>query len=229
MATMPEMPDRIAGLPRTAAGLPVPYFVGYVDGKPDFRVADPRKFAGAIRHKLCWICGGGLGQHMAFVIGPMCTVNRVSSEPPAHYDCAEYALRACPFLTRPHAVRREANMPEGVTMAGIGHGRNPGVMALWVTRSYTLMPVFNGTLLELGEPKRIEWWTEGRFATPAEAATALHDGLPFLLDVAKGEGTASVLDLGKRYAEARALLPRSDPSEECQHQQHDDNQTKRAE
>src|SRR5438477_249547 len=77
------------------------------EGEPDFRCADKRKFHRALKEKRCWVCGDKLGVHLAFVIGPMCAVNKVTSEPPCHLECAEYSVRICPFLSRPRMRRNE--------------------------------------------------------------------------------------------------------------------------
>ena len=107
-----EMPDAIAALPRDDRGYPVPWFVAWVGGKPEFRCADSAKFARAVKQKRCWICGEQLDprQHV-FVIGPMCMVNRITSEPPCHESCAIFSVRNCSFLTRPAAQYRAANLP----------------------------------------------------------------------------------------------------------------------
>ena len=110
------MPPRVAVLPVNKAGYPVPWFVDRdadVNGQPDFRYADPRKLDRAIAYSLCWVCGQRRGVHASFVIGPMCSVNRVSAEPPCHLDCAIYSARACPFVANRKMVRRDRQMPLG--------------------------------------------------------------------------------------------------------------------
>ena len=99
------MPPRIAKLPISPQGYPVPYFVPWKDNQPMPQAADPVKRMKCIRAGLCWVCGEPLGTYKAFVLGPMCIVNRVTSEPPCHRECAEYTVKACPFLTKP-AMRR---------------------------------------------------------------------------------------------------------------------------
>src|SRR6266403_5903520 len=111
-AGLPPLPARMKQLPLDHRGYPVPYFVSYIDGVPDFRAADINKLRRAVKEQRCWLCGDHLGVHRTFVIGPMCCVNLVSSEPPCHLECAKYAAEACPFLLHPNSVRREANMPE---------------------------------------------------------------------------------------------------------------------
>ena len=115
------IPRRMQSLPvDPKRGVPVPWFVVWLDeagepcaagkGTPDFRVVRPNGIAVAHTHQLCWVCGERRGTFSAFVIGPMCAVNRISGEPPAHLECADFAGRACPFLVRPAMKRRETNL-----------------------------------------------------------------------------------------------------------------------
>jgi hypothetical protein len=201
------MPDRIAELSRNGAGVPIPYFVARVNGRPDFRVADKRKFHLCLRANLCWLCGQRLGRYKSFAIGPMCVVNRISSEPPSHRDCAAYALQACPFLTRPNAVRREAGLPAEMTHAGEMILTNPGVGALWVTEKFKIVEVEGGQLMELGDPSEVTWWREGRTATRGEVIGAMTIGLPRLREVAAGEGADSLADLQRCIDRAQRFLP----------------------
>lgn len=172
----------MARLPLDARGYPVPWFVAWIDGAPDFRVIGPGKLAKAVNYKLCWLCGEPLGRFGAFVIGPMCALNRTSSEPPSHRDCAIFAATACPFLTRPNAERRSANLPaDYVEPAGVGLKRNPGACLVWVTRSWKWFRVENGALCEVGDPTETLWYAEGRAATREEIDTSILTGLPLLL------------------------------------------------
>ena len=107
-----ELPDRMRSLKISDEGFPVPWFVGYVDGKPDFRTMDGEKLVIAVRHRRCWMCGSPLGKHLTFSIGPMCAVNRNIAEPPSHLSCAEYSVRACPFLSNSRMKRNEKDLPD---------------------------------------------------------------------------------------------------------------------
>jgi hypothetical protein len=111
-----DLPDRMKHLPLNEQGFPVPYFVPYVDGKPEFRGFDGEKLGICVRHEKCWLCGSQLGKNMVFTIGSMCAVNRVSAEPPSHYGCAHYAAMACPFLSQPRMRRNEVDMPSISTL-----------------------------------------------------------------------------------------------------------------
>lgn len=177
------MPRRIAMLKVSKRGYPIPWFVPWIDGEPVTQAADPNKVRLAVRFGLCWCCGHKLGKHLAFVIGPMCAINRITAEPPSHRDCAEYALKACPFLVNPR-MRRNPVEPKGNEVkskpAGVMIERNPGVSLLWMTRSYRPLKIFAGTLYEVGEPLEVQWWREGRAATRKEVMEAIDSGLPLL-------------------------------------------------
>lgn len=178
---MPTLPARMAALPIDDRGFPVPFFVAYVNGKPDHRISDPAKKHICMKHARCWLCGQPLGRELVFTIGPMCMVNRVSSEPPQHRECAEFAARACPFLSRPHAKRREAGVPECVrTAPGEGLRRNPGVTLVYEASSFKPWLVDNGYLFRLGEPVKLSFFAEGRQATRDEVDEAIRTGLPLL-------------------------------------------------
>lgn len=211
---LPPPPPRIARLPRDR-GYPVPWFVAWIDGVPDFRVVGPGKLENAMRYRRCWICGNPLGRYVTYVVGPMCAVNRVSSEPGSHRECAEYAARACPFLVRPHMVRREAGKPEeAVEPAGVMLRRNPGVALVWTTDHVRQKPVpGGGFLLDLGEPRSVAWYAEGREATHAEVMASIESGIPTLQEMAEQEGPAAVAELHRLVTEAIQLLPAPEPEE----------------
>jgi hypothetical protein len=203
------MPKRIEALERDPErGYPVPYFVAWVDGKPDFRIADARAHLNCIQEKLCWICGQKLGKHLAFVIGSMCVVNRVSAEPPMHRDCALYSVQVCPFLLNPNQKRNPKGGIEKYSSSpgGILIERNPGVMALWLTESYQIVRDGNGRwVLRVGEPQSVQWYAQGRIATRDEVLHSIETGLPFLRDLAAQDGASAHLE--KAVLSAMKLVP----------------------
>ena len=179
MTAAKRIPHRIAALPKNRAGYPIPKFVAIIDGVPDFRCIRPEAPGEAWRYRKCWICGGPLGKFSAFVVGPMCAINRVSSEPPSHRDCAVYAATACPFLTNPDAKRRDGNMPgDKIPPPGVFIERNPGVTLVWTTVSPTRFKVSNGYLFDIGDPVDAAWFARGRAATRAEVLASIDSGLP---------------------------------------------------
>jgi hypothetical protein len=206
------MPRRIRALPIDARGYPVPWFVAWVDGVPDFRVVDGAKFARAIHGRRCWLCGEPLGSAGAFVIGPMCALTRTTSEPPSHPECAFFAIKACPFLTRPNAQRRSANLPEGwEPPAGEMLRRNPGVSVVWTTWEWTLFEADSGLLFKVGDPAGAAWFSEGRPATRAECEWSIETGLPLLLAAEppanRSEAREAVTFLSAELEKTWRLLP----------------------
>ncbi|MEX3929802.1 hypothetical protein AB4Y36_38325 [Paraburkholderia sp. BR10936] len=197
------------GLRISSKGYPVPFFVGYINGEPDFRCIDPQKLRRCMRESRCWLCGHKLGIYRTYVIGPMCIVNRVSSEPPSHFDCARFAAQACPFLTLPHAHRREANMPSKAhAPPGIAITRNPGVVALWTTPyPHKLMRAPDGVLFEVADAESVEWWSEGRTATYAEVRESFDSGVEILRRVAAQQGPRALAALEWQVTRAFGWLP----------------------
>lgn len=185
------LPYRMADLDVDERGYPVPWFVDYLDGKPEFRAMDQHKFIRAIKEKLCWVCGSRLGVHMTFTAGPMCGINRTSAEPPSHHECAVYSATNCPFLSNPRAVRREDDLCNNQKLrenaAGMALSRNPGVAMLWNTRQYEVFKTDNGPLIQMGEPESVEWYACGRKATRAEVMASIESGLPNLEAIARTE------------------------------------------
>lgn len=206
-----HVPARIKMLPvDPVRNIPVPWFVAWIDGKPEFRVADAEKRAAAFVEKRCWVCGDYLGRNVTFVIGPMCGVNRVTSEPGCHLDCAHYAATHCPFLVRPKMDRREGGGLEELDTkepAGFMIRRNPGCTLLWTTRSWELFDDGRGgVLVKVGEPTMVEWFAEGRPATRAEVEESVRTGLPLLQRVCQDD--AERLALAKAAGEVTLLYPK---------------------
>jgi hypothetical protein len=202
------LPARLSRRPVSERGFPVPWFVSRINNKWDFVNVDPRKILDAYQRKICWLCGESLGTFRCFVIGPMCSINRVSSEPPAHRDCAEYAVRACPFLARPNAKRNDkAHLGEFDDIPGMAIEHNPGATLIWVTKRYHPFRAGNGILFQLGEPAEVYWYAEGRAATRAEILAAIDKGLPLLRKAAEDEGPDAVRDLEGYIKRAMPLVP----------------------
>lgn len=206
------LPDRMAHLPTNKAGYVVPWFVAWIDGQPDFRVIRAGGIAEAYQNSTCWLCGQRLGRYAAFVIGPMCAVNRVSAEPPSHRECATYAARVCPFLSNPSMERREHGLPdEKVDPAGGMILRNPGLALVWVSRSWSPFRVpqeaGGGVLFDVGEPTDVEWWAHGRQATRAEVEESIRTGLPILREQAATQGAEAIEELDALTVKATALFP----------------------
>ena len=211
MTTRPELkslPNRIRTLPVDRRGYPVPYFVDYVNGEPEFRAMSPEKWRKCVNERLCWVCGQKLGSHLAFAIGPMCAITRTTSEPPSHRECAEWSAINCPFLSRPHMVRREDEMVKAKTLvAGEMIMRNPGVVCIWMTKSYRIWRDSKGKpLITVGDPLDVGWYAEGRSAARAEVEESIRTGLPLLAETCEGDSQCLQELEEKRHA-ILCLLP----------------------
>lgn len=206
------VPRRLASMPRDRRGFVVPFFVDWVNGEPVFPALDPNKWKRCVAQRLCWLCGQPLGRNLIFVIGPMCGINRVTFEPPSHADCADYALKVCPFIVNP-AMRRvpmakvAPELGPMVPPPGQHSDDNPGTMIFWATRTYALIRTDTGPLISIGDPFEHAWWTRGRIARPEEAADAFRVGAERLLRAAATEGDEAVADLEKLVNAALRLLP----------------------
>jgi hypothetical protein len=176
------MTRRLRRLPISENGFPVPWFVSWPGGKPDFRNADPVKLAHAIRQDLCWLCGQTLGRYKTFVIKPMGAISRHSAEPPAHRDCATYAVQACPLL------------------------RSDCVVLLWVTHSYSLVRCGPTALCRMDEPLKLQAYVRGRAATRDEFYAALQEGLPTLTKSVARDGEHAMRDFARAVEHANGLF-----------------------
>lgn len=204
-----DLPHRMRGLPLDKHGRPVPWFVGYFDGEPDFRVVRENGLTDALRFKICWLCGAPLGKFVTFVIGPMCAVNRVSAEPGCHRECATYAAMACPFLANPTMQRRERGKPAHTDPAGVMILRNPGVALVWTSRTWSPFRVGTGLLFDVGDPVETAWYAQGRPATRAEVLAAIDSGLPLLRSEAErsGDPAAALAHIEQQLERALELIP----------------------
>jgi hypothetical protein len=219
------LPARLRQLPIDHRGYPVPWFVQWVDARgretdamtrgaiPEFRLMDGRKWARAVREGRCWVCGDLLGVYKTFVVGPMCGINRTTTEPPSHLECAEWSAVNCPFLVRPRMVRRDNDGLHATAevIGGVGLDRNPGVALLWTTKQFAVWRDDAGKpLIRIGDPTAVRWYAEGRPATRAEVVASVAGGLPFLRALAEEQDRAepgAIAELETRAAAFEALYP----------------------
>lgn len=165
------MPARVARMRRDSRGYPIPHTVQIdPDGTPDFRVIDPVKWGKAARLRCCGICGEPLGVRMAFVGGPVSMSNRLFTDLPMHRDCAQYALRACPFLAAPsfaysRKVPIDASVNEHVVTT------RPDRFGIGICKGFRLAMLPGGeAVLQAAEFEHVEWWREGA-VIPAQVTT----------------------------------------------------------
>ena len=203
MQHLPVDPDR---------GYVVPWFVEWLNGKPEFRAMNGKNYVRAIREKLCWVCGQKLETRFAFLAGPMCGINRTSAEPPSHVECARWSARNCPFLSNPNMVRREDELVDGSKFRenapGVAITRNPGVALVWITREYEIYDDGNGRpLIMIGRPHEVEFYCRGRVATRAEIDDSIANGIAALEAVARTE-EGGIEALRKMQRQFEKLLPK---------------------
>ncbi len=194
----------------------VPWFITlWEDGAetiPNFQMVDPLQWIQAVRQKLCWVCGKKLHTEHAFIIGPMCVVNRISGEPPMHETCALFSVKHCPFLNQPSRGRRnlEEALASGAMQTAGMITRNPGVALIWVTtkNGYELIQGEGRDKLFYleAEPRALLWYTEAREASPAEVRASILSGEPLLRERDEGneEAQTAITEALKR---AERYLP----------------------
>lgn len=210
---LPKPPPNMACLPLDPRGYPVPKFVWHKDdGTYDFRVIEPGWPVRVVRQRLCWLCGTPRWAKFAAVVGPMCTINRNIGEPNfSHLECARWAVQACPFLRFPNRKRDEHELPTDAIKPGGDEAmimRNPGVTALYITKSFRPYRANDGSVLyALGEPSEVEWWAHGRKATRSEIIASIDSGLPLLRAMAEKEGPEAIIHLEKTIERGLKLVP----------------------
>ena len=113
------IPPIMQDLKKDPRGYPIPFFTPIVDGKPDFRYQDPKKYNLCIDKRLCSICGKKLyDKSYWFITGPIGLSNRCASDSAMHEDCARFSIAVCPHLIFHKAERRSdedlATTPGGI-------------------------------------------------------------------------------------------------------------------
>jgi hypothetical protein len=106
-----QIPKFLSHLKTDERGYPIPYFVAYLKGKPDFRLLDETKREICIHKKMCSVCGKKLvDRYFYFISGEKGKMNCISTDAAMHKECAEYSLEVCPHLLYEKAGRRNAGI-----------------------------------------------------------------------------------------------------------------------
>lgn len=186
------IPVRMRGRPFDHRGYPVPWFVTRktADGLRDFKTVDIERHREAIRKRVCWVSGQPLGRYAAFVLGPMGTINRVSSDPPVIPEIAEWSARVCPFLSRPRA--RRPNFTGQHATPGAMVADSPGLCAVWVTKDWWCSPE---GLFSMGDPVMVSWWRDGRRADRSTDARVVHENRASVLEAMAAEEGPQALQI----------------------------------
>jgi hypothetical protein len=139
------MPPRIARLPRTKHGLPVPCVAEtHEDGSPNLGMVESATSGQCHSESLCSICGEKLAPaERTFITGPSCVFGSDygCNDPPMHEECALYSLRVCPHLVAPGSVSVAITAPRYSRRYVNGY-----VPDYWPHPPY----------------KRVEWWIKGK-------------------------------------------------------------------
>jgi hypothetical protein len=143
-----EIPTFLSHL-KTYNGFPVPFIQLWAGSKPDFRAVNLEHCARCLRDKLCAICGRRLGEFCYFIGGPLSKKNRLLVDPAMHKHCAEFASKACPFVS---GHRQEySTRPVNKNVARIEETASavrPEVMYILKTRTEKFNPArVNGRLM----------------------------------------------------------------------------------
>ena len=187
------LPRELVGRPIDHRGFPVPWFVTNKtkDDQWDFVHVSQTRINEAIRNSKCFVSGEKMGKFAAFVVGPMCTINRIASDPPCKPSVGDWSAMHCPFLSNPSAKRPGGEDAfKGSSVGGVPIAANPGVTAVWVTRHWGMS--MQERLFQFGEPERVTWYHKGRLATVAEAREGFEAGAQRLMDMAEKEGSDAV-------------------------------------
>jgi hypothetical protein len=123
---MTLLPKNLRTLERDRRGYPIPYIV-YRDaaGGPHFPINDATKVEEVLRKRLCALCGKRLVDGAWFIGGARCFTDPAGAflDPPAHEECARYAIKVCPYLAaRSYAKRvddRTLNASGGVAKGAV--------------------------------------------------------------------------------------------------------------
>lgn len=156
------MPLGVAALPiHLPSGYPVPAFVLVKeDGTVDFKVLDPARWADCVKRRRCAICGQKMRGLFAFVGGPLCAENHTYTDAPMHKECAEYAMRVCPFLAAPKYGYNKLRV-EGVRYKENVSTARPDKFALCVTSNYWAMEYNGEVILRADMWVSVDWWRHG--------------------------------------------------------------------
>lgn len=180
------IPKRMRTLPCEERGYPVPFIV-MIDksGKPQFTINDHDKVKTCINRKLCSICGKRHDPLMWFVGGSRCFLHPHGAfiDPPLHLECAEYALRVCPFLAAPRYAKRiddaklaDKNRPDGVALVRVEYMNpmQPEIFGLGASPSLRVIHRGPGDfVLFVDDWRYVEWWKNGQRVNAPDRAVPL--------------------------------------------------------
>jgi hypothetical protein len=194
---MTPLPMRMRTLRKDSRGYPVPFLV-VIDktGTPQFTINDTRRAHDCISKHLCAICGKRFDKHpvtarheMWFVGGSRCFLHPMGAfiDPPLHLECAEYALRVCPFLAASRYMKRiddaklkPENRPIGLGLVSHMHAlpELPECFGLGLCNSYQPSGSPGSAMFKVDDWRYVEWWRAGeRIEAPATGISPPIEGV----------------------------------------------------
>lgn len=196
-------PERVAKLDVDERGYPIFYAIEPPPGSElDFRVLNMAHHLEIAMRNLCAICGEKNDYWLNFIGGPMCVKGRggdrmrehlahlkegepfvppsistdifgVFGDGPMHFECANYALQVCPFLTIPKMRYSETpskKVPNTMMDANVITNK-PVYSIVYRTRSYRLIRAPGGKpVYQTAKALTIDWRSSD--GTPATVAAA---------------------------------------------------------
>lgn len=155
-----HIPGRLKLRPRDSRGFIIPYSVDDGTFQPDFRMTQPDRVRELLANQNCWLCGLPRTHVMCFIGGPLSISNRLFSDGWMHDACAAYAIRVCPFLSRPTGQYSKREVPKHVTVLPLVAAERPQRFGIAYTRSFkTVMDPERNLYLLAGPFTRIHWFS----------------------------------------------------------------------
>jgi hypothetical protein len=180
---MITIPKRMRHLPRDRRGYPIPKSV-LIDrnGRPHFTINDDVVRLKQLVEKRCPICGAKLTGKQWFVGGPQSAFNEHGAyiDLPMHYECAHYALQACPYLAAPNYSGRinaaTLSDDDDTMRVLLDQTMIPDRPPLFVAvQCRTHQITLNGYLQPMRPYLRVEYWQHGKRLDDAEGEAQTKD------------------------------------------------------
>lgn len=164
------LPERVALRPRDERGYPILFTTPVIDGKPDFFTIGTAMVAQCHAEGLCGICGQVISHHgdgetdckpYYFIGGPYSTeVSGVFNDPPMHKDCAEFAMRVCPWMIMHNYKRPKEYVQTPIQVEGtiLEDRARPVVLILSKALNYERDQKFWGHLFKAVWIEPVRYW-----------------------------------------------------------------------
>ena len=170
------IPMWMKNLPRDARGYPIPFIVQKSkDGLPLFTINNDDRRQYVINNDYCGICCRKLMRFRALVGGALAAFDEVGAylDPAMHIECAQYAMKVCPFLAAPSYTKeisgKQAKQVDGPVLVDdqAKSGRPDGdlfclvVCTKYETVQHDLAPTYTQYVRAIKPYVRVEYWRRG--------------------------------------------------------------------